>query len=203
MSLTNYTDLQASVASFLHRSDLTSQIPDFITLAEHKIFCDLNSRLQDTVTTLSTVANTETVALPSDFINARTVTITSSTPAIPLDYKSPDQYQAEFPWGSTGTPRAYTIIGSNLYLAEVPDAVYTIRLVYQQKVPALSGGTNWLMTSFPAVYLYGTLSVAASNLKDDAALQKWEGLYQQAIAGVNGQDWSSMATMRVKGDITL
>ena len=34
MALANYSDLQASVASFLHRDDLTSEIPDFIKLAE-------------------------------------------------------------------------------------------------------------------------------------------------------------------------
>lgn len=204
MSLANYTDLQASVASFLHRADLAAAIPDFVTLAEHKIFADLNSRMQDTVTTLSTVASTETVACPADFINARSITVMGTSPNVTLDYKSPDQYQDEFPWGDSGTPAAYTIIGGNFYFAPLPDAAYTIRLVYQQRVPALSGsGTNWLMTSFPAVYLYAALSVAAAHIQDDDGLQKWEALYKAAIEGVNMQDWSSMATMRVKGDVAI
>ena len=34
MALTTYSELQAAVASWLHRDDLTAQIPDFIRLAE-------------------------------------------------------------------------------------------------------------------------------------------------------------------------
>ena len=34
MALTTYTELKAAIADWLNRSDLTSQIPDFITLAE-------------------------------------------------------------------------------------------------------------------------------------------------------------------------
>ena len=34
MALSSYSDLKASVASWLHRDDLTTQIPDFICLAE-------------------------------------------------------------------------------------------------------------------------------------------------------------------------
>lgn len=204
MSLTNYTDLQTSVANHLHRSDLTSIIPDLITLAEHKIYSDLDARQQDTVTTLSTVAATETVTIPADFINARTFTITSTSPHVALDYKSPDQYQKVYAaYSGTGLPQAYTIIGSNFYLAPTPDAAYTIRLVYQAKVPSLSSGTNWLMTSYPAVYLYATLCASAPYLKDDARVQVWEALYQEAIQGVNSKDWANAATMQVKGDVKI
>lgn len=203
MALANYSDLQAAVASHLHRSDLTTIIPDLITLAEHNIYADLDSRLQDTVTVLSTVADTETVALPTDFINARTITVTGTSPNVPLEYRTPDQYEKEYPYDQTGTPRVYTIIGSSLYLAPTPDAGYSLRTVYQQKVPALSSGSNWLMTQFPAVYLYATLLAAAPYIKNDARIPTWAQLYQKAIDGVNNQDWSSMATMRVKSDVRL
>ena len=39
MALATYSDLKASVADFLNRTDLTSTIPDFIALAE----ADINS----------------------------------------------------------------------------------------------------------------------------------------------------------------
>lgn len=203
MALATYADLQAAVADHLHRSDLTVVIPDLITLAEHNIYSDLNSRQQDALTTLSTVAGTETVSLPSDFINARTLTVTGTSPNVPLEYRTPDQYEKEFPYDETGTPRVYTIIGSSLYLAPTPDAVYSIRLVYQQKLPALSGGSNWLMTQFPAVYLYATLLAAAPYLNNDERITVWQQLYAKAMDGVNKQDWSSMATMRVKSDVRL
>ena len=34
MAITNYTQLQSSIASWLLRDDLTAVIPDFITLAD-------------------------------------------------------------------------------------------------------------------------------------------------------------------------
>ena len=37
MALTNYTELKASVADYLNRSDLTAAIPDFISLTEAKL----------------------------------------------------------------------------------------------------------------------------------------------------------------------
>ena len=204
MALATYTDLITEVGNSLHRADLASRVPVFVTLAEHRIFSDLNSRYQDTVTTLTCTASTETISLPSDFINARTVVIVGQTPNVVLDYKSPDQYQAEFPWGEESTPQAYTIIGSSMYLAPIPDSEYTIRLAYQQRVPSLAANeTNWLMTNFPAVYLYATLSAACADIKDGDAMQKWEALYHAAINGVNAQDWASMATMRVKSDVRM
>ena len=43
MALTNYTELKASLANWLNRSDLTTEIADdFITLAE----ADFNSKLR-------------------------------------------------------------------------------------------------------------------------------------------------------------
>ena len=47
MAITNYTDLQTSIANFLARSDLTAQIPDFIKLAEVRLSRELESRSQE------------------------------------------------------------------------------------------------------------------------------------------------------------
>src|SRR6056300_52465 len=41
MALSNYTELKASIADFLNRDDLTTVIPDFITLAEAQINRDI------------------------------------------------------------------------------------------------------------------------------------------------------------------
>lgn len=51
MTISTYAELQTSVASWLHRADLTSQIPDFITLAESKLNRKLRLRAQETTAT--------------------------------------------------------------------------------------------------------------------------------------------------------
>jgi hypothetical protein len=202
MALANYTDLQTSVASFLHRSDLTAIIPDLITLAEHDIYVDLDSTQQDSIATLSTLAATETLALPDDFIKLRSIALNTTGRKLDLDYVTPKQYQEQSATSQSGEPQIFTIIGSNLYLFPIPDAVYSVSLVYQAKVPALSAsGTNWLMTKFPAVYLYGALKAAAPYLKNDARLPMWEAMYNKAIQGLNAKDWGPVAVMRVRTDV--
>ena len=201
MALSTYSDLQTAVANHLHRSDLAGIIPDLITLAEHRIYGDLNSRKQDSVTEFSTVADQEYITLPDDFMNFRALVI-PTTKAV-LDYKAPDQFAIKFVSIESGSPNAYTIVGDKLYLSPVPDAVYTLRGVYQAKVPALSAGTNWLITSFPAVYLYATLVASSPYLKDDNRIPVWEKLYQDAIVAVNNNDWSNMSTITVRGDVTI
>ena len=44
MALSNYTELQASVADFLNRGDLTSVIPDFIKMTESELNRVLRTR---------------------------------------------------------------------------------------------------------------------------------------------------------------
>jgi hypothetical protein len=147
MALTTYAGLQTSVIDFTHRADLASKMPDFIRLAEDVIFGDLEVRNQDTVATLSTIADTETVALPTDFIKMRSLSITSAEPNDTLQYLTPELYAERFQYAQTGQPSVYTIIGSNLYLRNIPDAVYALRAVYEAKLVSLSDSqtTNWLI----------------------------------------------------------
>ncbi len=53
-----YTGLQASIAGYLHRADLTSNIPDFVALAEARIARDLRLRNQIDFDTLTTTVGT-------------------------------------------------------------------------------------------------------------------------------------------------
>ena len=71
MALTNYTELQASIADFLNRSDLTSVIPDFITMAE----ADMNRTLRIKEMSVRTRAplNSQYLKLPVDFLGMRNI----------------------------------------------------------------------------------------------------------------------------------
>ena len=203
MALTNYTDLQASVATFLHRSDLAAIIPDLVQLAEAKLYKDIDAKLQDTIVQLSTSSNVETVALPVDFINMRSLVLIS-TPNTALDYYAPDAYFSAKPWNSVGRPTIYTIINNTVYLQDIPDSNYVLKAVYRAQVPSLmTNSTNWIMTKFPNVYLYGTLCEAAPYMMNDERLPTWEAKYQEAIKTVNQQDWANAATLRVRGDVKL
>ena len=68
MSITNYSELQTSVANYLNRSDLSSIIPDLITLAEAQLSADVVARDMETRTTLTTTASNAYVTLPTDML---------------------------------------------------------------------------------------------------------------------------------------
>ena len=44
MPFTSYSDLKTSIANYLARTDLTDQIPDFITFAENRLRRELRIR---------------------------------------------------------------------------------------------------------------------------------------------------------------
>lgn len=202
MALANYTDLKASIASWIHRNDLTTTIPDFIMLAEKRISTILRARLQETAGTIVTVAGVASAALPSTLLGVQSLSIDTVSPTI--DYLAPDQLRQEFPDNSyTGAPRCYTTIGDLAYFGPVPDAVYTITCTFRSAIAALSdlAPTNALLTKWPNVYLFGAMVEATDFTKDVAANAKWEARFQDAIAGVNLIDWHAGGLMRVRTDV--
>lgn len=185
MSLATLGDLKTSVASWLKRSDLTAQIPDFISLAEARIARDLRLRAQLTTTDLSTVANTATVTLPADWLESETAEL--------VGYGLLEAGALEVlgqAWGNdTGRPRQIATRGTSAVLYPTPDAVYTLRLTYFAKY-ALSGdaSTNWLLTNHPGVYLYAALAEAEPYLANDPRAATWEAKYQQERNGLIAAD---------------
>ena len=71
MAITTYSELKTAVANFLARSDLTTQIPDFITLAEARMSRELETRTQEKRAQASTAASDEYISLPTDLRKVR------------------------------------------------------------------------------------------------------------------------------------
>jgi hypothetical protein len=209
MSITDYSSLQSSVASRIHR-DTSETLPsgqtvaqliqECIALAESNMSAQIKSRSMETRSNLSTVASNAYVALPTDLVESRRLIITSTDPQRVLKYVSPDELTYKYPSSSNiDEPVVWTVIGSNLQLGPTPDAVYTLELTYLQKIPALSGSntTNWLLTAFPDVYLYGTL-IQVAQYTNDARLQAFTSLYREAVTALNSMDWYSGSSMAVR-----
>lgn len=196
------TKLKTSIGKWTHRSDLADIYDDLITLAEARINGDLDARLQDSLSDIVTVANSEIVAMPDDVINIRSIFVDSSQ-QVTLKYVTPDQFRSLYPYDTSGVPNVYTVIGGNIHLAPIPDGVYTMPITYKAKVPPLStfNTSNWLLRTYPNVYLYAVLLECAPYIKDDARLQTWKAAYDLAIESVNHQDWYSGSTMTIRTDI--
>jgi hypothetical protein len=181
-----YTGLLATLATMLNRSDLTSRLPDYIVLAEGEMNRGITARRQVTRTTL-TIAS-EYVSLPADFSGARVMRLTSGTHA-EIPFIGPEQMADKKDQDtSTGEPQEYSIVGSSFEFYPPPDGSYTAVLSYYQSIPSLAtSGSNWLLSSYPDVYLNGAMKYAFVNMKDDARAQEMDALFQRSMDQVNDQ----------------
>lgn len=185
MALSTYAELKASVADWLNRSDLTSAIADFVSLAEAQMERQLRTRQMIVRATASFAASAEYGTVPDDFLEAKTIKL-DTNPVTSLDFEtisSMDQLAGNT-YTSTGRPKKFTVVGNQFRLLPIPDTAYTAELIYYAKLTKLSStvATNWLLTQAPDVYLYGSLLQAAPYLQDDARITVWSSLY---AAGLN------------------
>jgi len=192
MALTDYSSLKTSVASYLARSDLTNQIPDFIRLAEERLARDLRTRKMLVVARADTTASDSTVGLPTDFLEMRDMHL-RTTPVQSLTYRSPNAFYAGSRTTDSGKPIDYTILASEIQFAPVPDTTYSVQMLYYAKPQYLSDVniTNAFLANYPDALLYAALGEAEPYLMNDARLQTWAALYDRAITAINTSDQSS------------
>lgn len=192
MALTNYSDLKTTVANYLGRSDLTSQIPDFISLAETRLNRTLRIRQMLKTATALTTANDPTVGLPSDFLEMRDLFVQGS-PRTSVTYMSPSAFSRNARADEVGRPVFYTMRGNELEFAPKPDTAYTIQMLYYAKPDALSDSntSNVFMANAPDTLLYGALVEAEPYLMNDARIQVWSGFYSNAVTTLNTADENS------------
>lgn len=182
MALATYSDLQASIASWLNRTDLTAVIPDFVVLAEGRIANDVRIRQQIATSTLTTLTTTRSVALPSDFLEFEDVSI-SGDPDTPCQFITKERLDSQYPEnGASGKPFVYTIEGDYILFGPTPDAAYTVNIAYYERFdPLATTATNGLLTNHPNIYLYACLREAALFTMDDVRVAHWEQLYRDAV----------------------
>ena len=183
MSITNYTELKASVADWLNREDLTSQIPDFITFAEARLNRTLRTR--EMLTRRRTTTTDGFIGLPPDYLETYQLQLpanATNTPE-PLTYIGPDEAARFKATSMTGKTRYYTIIDGAFELIPTPSSSVELTITYYAKIPALSStqATNWLLTKAPDLYLYATLANAAPYLNNDERIPVWSQLATSAF----------------------
>jgi len=189
MSLSTYTELQSSITNWLRRdgdTNLVATAPDLILLLEANLNRELRHRDMEETATLSLTGGTATVALPSDFIEVKTA-ILQTDPRRVMSFVTQSQLATNWPTTATGIPTEFTTVGANMKVGIIPDSAYDIELVYYEKIPALaSNSTNWLLTSHPDMYLFGSLLMAAPFLGDDERVPVWASYYENAVKSLKG-----------------
>ena len=209
MALNNYSSLKTSIANWLNRSDLTSEISgDFIVLAEK----DFNSklRIRKMITQATITVDAETEALPSGFLQVRDFYILNGGTKYALKFITPAQMDQIKGSSMTGQPSTYTILGDNFRFSPVSDSTYTAYLNYYKEFDPLSDSntTNYILTNHPAIYLYGSLYHAANflgGIEPNQAAQ-WEKMYQTALERLERNDREDQygnAPLQQRSDVTV
>ena len=195
MAVSTYTELKASIANWLNRSDLSDEIADdFIKLTEADFNAKLRIRQMEQIDTVT--INAETVSVPTGFISVRSFYILSSSTKYPLEYITPHN-MFEIRGGSrSGRPRSYTIEADNeteqFRFGPSPDTTYTGYLSYYKNIEALSSSnaSNPILDKHPGIYLYGSLYHAANFLggMDPDQKQNWLSMYVAAMERCENND---------------
>ena len=190
MAISTFAELKTATANWLDRSDLTSRIPEFITLAEARFNRVLRIRDMEAVSTsISTTAGTREYSLPTRFVQMKEFHLTTD-PLTPLSYITPEMMTRMQAGSSKSKPQVFTIIADNVRLGPNPDAVYTTSMLYYQAFAALSDAatTNDMLTNNPDVYLYGTLLEAEPFIMNDERVPLWLAAFEKAVGDIQNQD---------------
>ena len=185
MAITTYSELKTSIADFLNRDDLTSVIPDFISLAEAQMQREIRHYKMEKRSTAE--IDSRFSELPPDFLQAIRFHLEEQSTRLELISLDDMLELRQDSNNTTGKPTSYALSGGAIEVYPTPDTTYNGELMYYATIAKLSDAntSNWILASHPDAYLYGALTQSAPYLKDDARMQVWSMLYAGAIAGIN------------------
>ncbi|RYF31688.1 MAG: hypothetical protein EOO23_01705 [Comamonadaceae bacterium] len=174
----------------MDRASLSAQVPDFVAIAESNIADDVRVREMLVAGTITTTPGSGLAALPTDFLEFADVSLNG----LPLEYATSDRFRDNAQrW--IGVPAEYYGIEGENLLVGVNSVAQTFNVTYYKRIPALAvQPTNFLLTKYPQIYLYGALSQAALFMVDDPRAATWAAIYQQAVDKANGSSRKAVSS---------
>lgn len=184
-----YAELQTLIADYMHRPDLTTQIPTFIEQARSRINRDLRAReMVQRIVFTPTTNPIDLLTVVPDFIEARDLSYKQSRWQVSLKLVSRSELSKWVQGSSQGesTPRFYSVDGQSIQTA--PGGVgVEFTLIYYAKTPALVSptDTNEILTTYPTIYLYASLIEANSFVQDMEQRSASTEVYASEVARAN------------------
>lgn len=189
--VTDYASLSTALTGYLHRADIvTAGVDYFIQEVEEEV--NSRVRVRRMLTTVTpTVSAAGVVTLPSDFGGWKRFQVRDGAREWDLELKSAEETtDVSSLYTSTGVPQALITNGATSQIWPFTNGTYTFAGLYYAQVPALTSGatTNWLITNFPMVYLYGCLAAARAFAQDDPRFPVWVQRADRAIRHITMAD---------------
>lgn len=219
MSIDSLAKLKTRLADLANRDDLfddiamtpatiESRIATAIENATRTLSRDLARRggtgLQEVVDdTLSTTGGVEFLTLPTGFAGAKAFIITANGAQFPLLARDYTSMINEVPSVATGTPSRYAVVMGatpRAYLREIPDGVYTTRLIYWKNLVDLTDSvTNPLFDQHPDIYEEAGLVEICKLERDFEGAAAYRVIYDQKLNDLTGQDKASQWAAAMTG----
>jgi len=203
MSITTYTELVAALDGadgYLHRTNLTAKIPDFIRLAESRMNRRLKLLLQETETTLTAVVGSRsgaTMAVPSLFSQPIALWQTTYLPRTELYYMTAEALPVTT---SNGASTFFTVDGAYIATENPADQAYTYLLRYLTGFNIASTSTNTVLTNYPDVYVYGALAESVPYTGNVDMQQMWEAKFDAGIREAISDTTATKGRMTLRTD---
>lgn len=191
--ISTYVELQQSIEDHLDRDDLSSQIQNFIVLAEARHKREV--RIREMMTREDIDILDRFVDLPDDFLDMRYLRVRTPSGTRYKRYL-PDLEELavhQLTLRSTNEkrcPSAFAVHGESIEFDADPDRPYEGDLFYYTELTPLSDAnpSNALLTRAPDVYLYGSLLASAPFLLNDERLRVWGELYANSKDTLNSSE---------------
>lgn len=198
----DYNWLLAAVADWLHRSDLTSRIPDWIRMAEAKINRKLNIYAKELDAPLVSEVGSRLVVLPSDY--GSPIQLQSRHVEPRYDFIALDASQMVIDDDSRGLPKFWAIDGANIAFERPADQAYPLQFRYVQALHLSSTNvTNVILEKNPDLYLYGALAHSAPYLRDDARVLTWKTEFDDILRQVAAEASRSKSMAPLRTEVPL
>lgn len=189
MAITTYSELKSAIVDWSARSNLSTKADEFIDLCEamfrrpwsHPTQQRIGGlRANKTRTTGTLTSGTNSLSLPSDFLEMDRLTLTGDN--LTLEFVAPERL-AQITLNGSGQPRYFTIEDA-IYFDRTPDSAYAYSISYWPQPAALSDSntTNWVLTNYPDVYLAGCMYWASRYKQDLEMATTWAQQYKDAVS---------------------
>lgn len=191
MAITSYAELKAAITNWSGRSDLEARIPEFIALAQSKMYYGFGDGAVEPLRIDAMLASADlspsggSAAKPSGYLEARRIYVSGGSVTATVQYLTPEDFWGRQGVGEAGYPDFYTIEGDNFIFAPNGDS-YTMKLLYYAQLTAMSGDddADWFVQNAPTVYLYGALAELYAYIEEPSMGDYYQNQFINAVKGL-------------------
>jgi len=204
MAIATWTDLQGAVTNWLSHSNFSSRYGEFATLFEAALNRKLRTHDMERSAVAFILSGTDNIygGLSADYLENRSIYLQTSPKKTVLKPASIDIIRSQYDY--SGIPKFFAILEDDIVIGPYANGDYVAILEYYAKIPSIeTNNTNWLLTKYPDVYLYGMLMQCAIYDHDPENEARYEARVNKIFDDIMIDDrkakWNSRPSIEILG----